>query len=60
MSTPENVADFEPGQILRALEAHHVRHVVIGAIAAIAQLRILRRTPEQTRERGREHPGREV
>jgi hypothetical protein len=33
---PGNVADFEPGQILRALEAHHVRYVVIGAIAAIA------------------------
>ena len=36
MSTPPKVADFEPGQILRALEAHHVRYVVIGAIAAIA------------------------
>ena len=36
MSTAGNVADFEPGQILRALEAHHVRYVVIGAIAAIA------------------------
>ena len=36
MSTRPNVADFEPGQILRALEAHHVRYVVIGAIAAIA------------------------
>lgn len=36
MSTPGNVADFEPGLILRALEAHHVRYVVIGAIAAIA------------------------
>ena len=36
MSTPPNVADFEPGQILRALEAHHVRYVVIGAIAAVA------------------------
>ena len=36
MSTPGNIADFEPGQILRALEAHHVRYVVIGAIAAIA------------------------
>ena len=36
MTTPGNVADFEPGQILRALEAHHVRYVVIGAIAAIA------------------------
>lgn len=36
MTTPPNVADFEPGQILRALEAHHVRYVVIGAIAAIA------------------------
>lgn len=31
-----NVASFEPGQILRALEAHHVRYVVIGAIAAVA------------------------
>ena len=30
------VASFEPGQILRALEAHHVRYVVIGAIAAVA------------------------
>jgi hypothetical protein len=36
VSTPANVADFEPGQILRALEAHHVRYVVIGAIAAVA------------------------
>jgi hypothetical protein len=36
VSTPGNVADFEPGQILRALEAHHVRYVVVGAIAAIA------------------------
>jgi hypothetical protein len=36
VSTAGNVADFEPGQILRALEAHHVRYVVIGAIAAIA------------------------
>jgi hypothetical protein len=36
VSTPGNVADFEPGLILRALEAHHVRYVVIGAIAAIA------------------------
>jgi hypothetical protein len=36
VSTPGNIADFEPGQILRALEAHHVRYVVIGAIAAIA------------------------
>lgn len=36
MSTLANVADFEPGQILRALEAHHVRYVVIGAIAAVA------------------------
>jgi len=36
VSAPGNVADFEPGQILRALEAHHVRYVVIGAIAAIA------------------------
>lgn len=31
-----NLADFEPGELLRALEAHHVRYVVIGAIAAIA------------------------
>jgi hypothetical protein len=36
MSGSANVADFEPGQILRALEAHHVRYVVIGAIAAVA------------------------
>ena len=36
MSVPGNVADFEPGLILRAFEAHHVRYVVIGAIAAIA------------------------
>jgi hypothetical protein len=36
MTSPADVADFEPGQILRALEAHHVRYVVIGAIAAIA------------------------
>jgi hypothetical protein len=36
VSKPANVADFEPGQILRALEAHHVRYVVIGAIAAVA------------------------
>jgi hypothetical protein len=31
-----HLADFEPGQMLRSLEAHHVRYVVIGAIAAIA------------------------
>jgi hypothetical protein len=36
LSTSGNIADFEPGQILRALEAHHVRYVVVGAIAAIA------------------------
>jgi len=36
VSKVANVADFEPGQILRALEAHHVEYVVIGAIAAIA------------------------
>jgi len=36
VTTSANIADFEPGQILRALEAHHVRYVVIGAIAAIA------------------------
>ena len=31
-----SLADFEPGRMLRFLEAHHVRYVVIGAIAAIA------------------------
>jgi hypothetical protein len=31
-----NIADFEPGELLRSLEAHHVRYIVIGAIAAIA------------------------
>jgi len=31
-----SLADFEPGEMLRCLEAHHVRYVVIGAIAAIA------------------------
>ncbi len=36
MSASRGVADFEPGELLRALEAHHVRYVVIGAIAAIA------------------------
>lgn len=36
MSSPPNLVDFEPGQILRALEAHHIRYVVIGAIAAVA------------------------
>jgi hypothetical protein len=36
VSARGNVADFEPGQILRALEAHHVRYVVVGAIATIA------------------------
>lgn len=36
MSVAGNVANFEPGQILRALEAHHVHYVVIGAIAAVA------------------------
>jgi hypothetical protein len=36
VSIPGNIPDFEPGLILRALEAHHVRYVVIGAIAAIA------------------------
>ena len=30
------LADFKPGEILRTLEAHHVRYVVIGATAAIA------------------------
>jgi hypothetical protein len=30
------LAEFEPGEMLRCLEAHHVRYVVIGAIAAIA------------------------
>jgi hypothetical protein len=30
------LADFEPGELLRSLEAHRVRYVVIGAIAAIA------------------------
>jgi hypothetical protein len=36
VSVPRNLADFEPGELLRSLEAHHVRYVVIGAIAAIA------------------------
>jgi hypothetical protein len=36
MSGGAQMADFEPGQMLRSLEAHHVRYVVIGAIAAIA------------------------
>lgn len=36
MSSPPSVADFEPGEILRALEAHHVRYVVIGALAAVS------------------------
>ena len=36
MSGGGHIADFEPGQMLRSLEAHHVRYVVIGAIAAIA------------------------
>ncbi len=36
MSRPPGLADFEPGEILRALEAHHVRYVVIGAIAAVS------------------------
>ena len=36
MSTPSDVADFEPGQLLRAFEASRVEYVVIGAIAAIA------------------------
>ena len=31
-----DIAEFQPGEILRALEAHHVDYVVIGAIAAIA------------------------
>jgi hypothetical protein len=55
VSTPGNVADFEPGQILRALEAHHVRYVVVGAIAAIAAggpilTTDLDVTPERSRE----------
>jgi hypothetical protein len=29
-------AEFDPGAILRALEAHHVRYVVVGGIAAVA------------------------
>ena len=36
MSSASGVADFDPGAILRALEAHHVRYVVIGALAAVA------------------------
>lgn len=36
MSIDEQLAEFEPGEMLRVLEAHHVRYVVIGAIAAIA------------------------
>jgi hypothetical protein len=36
VSSGGHIADFEPGQMLRSLEAHHVRYVVIGAIAAIA------------------------
>ena len=35
-SEDRRIADFEPGEILRCLEAHHVRYVVIGAIAAVA------------------------
>ena len=35
MSAPD-VAGFDPGEILRALEAHHVRYIVIDAMAAIA------------------------
>jgi hypothetical protein len=36
VNVPPSVADFEPGRILRALEAHHVEYVVIGALAAVA------------------------
>jgi len=36
VSPGASIADFEPGLVLRALEAHHVRYVVIGGIAAIA------------------------
>ena len=51
-----NVAAFEPGQILRALEAHHVRYVVIGAIAAVAAgAPILTADLDVTPERSREN-----
>ena len=51
-----NLADFEPGQMLRSLEAHHVRHVVIGAIAAIAAgVPILTTDLDVTPERSQEN-----
>jgi len=56
MSTSSALADFEPGQILRALEAHHVRYVVIGAIAAVAAgAPILTTDLDVTPERSREN-----
>jgi hypothetical protein len=36
VSSDGSVADFEPGEILRALEMHEVLYVVIGGIAAVA------------------------
>src|SRR5262249_16522363 len=52
-------ADFEPGELLRSLEAHHVRYVVIGAIAAIAAgAPILTTELDVTPERSDENPER--
>jgi hypothetical protein len=56
MSASPGLADFEPGRILRALEAHHVRYVVIGGIAAIAAgAPILTTDLDVTPERSREN-----
>lgn len=56
MSAAPGVADFDPGQLLRALEAHHVRYVVIGALAAVAAgAPILTTDLDVTPERSREN-----
>jgi hypothetical protein len=36
VTTSPRLAEFEPGELLRALESHHVHYVVIGALAAVA------------------------
>jgi hypothetical protein len=35
MKAPAGIAEFDPGEVLRVLEEHEVRYVVIGALAAI-------------------------
>ena len=56
MSAGPGVADFDPGEVLRVLEAHDVRYVVIGALAAVAAgAPILTTDLDVTPERSREN-----